>query len=567
MNILGLNGQIILRNGDRNGWGYVHGSGVALFKDGVFCNAASEERFSRKKYDGDFPKKSLHNILTKHGLSNVDIDVVTWIGGASLDLQIEKDKKIKIINFLLKEEFPNAEIKCIDHHLSHAYSTFLISPYEKANVMTFDNCGDTHFFDENNVIKSNFTFSTMEKSTKTFNIHHYNYPSIYNDWFSLGHFYTKMSTIVWETLYNAGIVKGEFGEGTEGKIMGLCAYGDEKNIPFENPFVILQTHNEEFPKIFYKYFINDDRFIGCHAEDIAAWSQKIFSETIINFLRKIPKRFKEDYLCMAGGCSLNVLTNTLILENELYKDVFVPPAPSDEGLPLGAAINEVWQREKQLVIPINLGTVGINYSTNDVIEAVKKVKNVKLNKNCQVINDENELITLAAENLVNHDLIGWFQGASELGPRALGNRSILGNPTKDLKDYLNNNIKAREPWRPYAAVVTEEALHKYFNIPKNQSPYMMFSSTVKEKYRNKLPSITHKDNTCRIQTVNIEQNPKLYKLLKEFERLTGFPILLNTSFNIKGEPIVESPYDALKTFIGCNLQTCIIENVFITKSD
>lgn len=567
MNILGLNGQIVLRNGDRNGWGYVHGSGVALFKDGVLCNAASEERFTRKKYDGDYPTQSLKNILTRHGLSNNDIDVVTWIFGASLDMQIDKAKKDKIVNFLLKEEFPNAEVKKTDHHLAHAYSTFLISPYEKANVLTLDNCGDTHFFDEHNGVRSNFTFSTMEKSTKRFDIHHYNYPSFHNEWFSLGHFYTKMSTIVWETLLSAGIVRGEFGEGTEGKIMGLCAYGDEKNVPFENPFVILQTHSEEFPKIYYRYWIDDNRFIGYIAEDIAAWTQKMFSETVVNFIRKIPKRLKEDYLCMAGGCSLNVLTNTLILENELYKDVFVPPAPSDEGLPLGAAANEVWQREKQLIIPVNVGTIGLNYSTGDVIEAVNKTKNFNINRNSQVITDEDELIMLAANNILKHNIIGWFQGSSELGPRALGNRSILGNPTKDLKDYLNNNIKAREPWRPYAAVVAEESLHKYFIVPKDQSPYMMFSSIVKEKYRNKLPSITHKDNTCRIQTVNEQQNPKLYKLLKVFERLTGFPILLNTSFNIKGEPIVESPKDALKTFTGCNLQTCIIENVFLTKSD
>ena len=187
--------------------------------------------------------------------------------------------------------------------------------------------------------------------------------------------------------------------------------------------------------------------------------------------------------------------------------------------------------------------------------------------NYKLYENFNELCDFVVDKLKENEIIAWFQGKSEFGPRALGNRSILANPTFDNKDYINDNIKHREHWRPYAPIMLEEELHNWYSIPKRSSPYMLFNAILLENKRGDVPSVTHHDNTARVQTVNIDINNRMYTLLKTFSNKTGVPMLLNTSFNIAGEPIVQSPTDAMKTFMGCPIKYLIIHNYIFSKEN
>lgn len=564
MVILGINGQIILNTSEREGPGYVHHSGVALIKDGKLCNALCEERLSRRKYDGDFPIRSINEVLRINNLTKNDVDIVAYVPNTIF--MIDREKSFRISQFLIREHFPNAEIKIVNHHLSHACASFLTSPFDKANVLTFDNCGD-FYYDRHYGLKNNFTYSTFTKNSKEVVNHVYNY-SQGASWYGLGTFYTDMSSIVWTMLKKANVVSDNFGEGTEGKVMGLAAFGDSSRIPYENPFIVLQNFPDEFPKIFYKYnYQLGDLFLksNIYVEDTASWMQKVFSETLLEFFKLMPKRYKEDYLCMSGGCSLNIITNSLLLEKGYFKDSYICSVPNDEGLSLGAALYEAWYQEKELIIPHNTGLLGIEYSNEEVMSTIQNHKDFDKVTLLNQFKNVDEFYNKVVELILEKDCIAWFQGANEYGPRALGNRSILGNPEKDLKNYLNEKVKFREKWRPYAGIVLQESVHDYFNFPKTSSPYMMYNGYVKLDKLEKLKGIVHYDKSCRIQTVSKDDNYPLYLLLKKFQEATSVPVLLNTSFNIKGEPIVQTPSDALKSFFECDLDVLVIDSIILIK--
>jgi carbamoyltransferase len=322
--------------------------------------------------------------------------------------------------------------------------------------------------------------------------------------------------------------------------------------PYAMPQIIpSESYNEE----------NENHIGNQSPEDIATWCQNIFEKTILEYFSKIPKSIKKNKLCFSGGCALNILLNSKIIDLGIYDDVHIPTAPNDDGLHQGAALIKAWELEKEIILPTNLGCIGLEYSDADVKTAIN---NANLTKYSVKELSFNEIVDKTAHSLKDNKIIAWYQGKSEFGPRALGNRSILANPFYNNKDYLNNKIKFREYWRPYAAIVLEDHLDEWFKIGKKDSYYMLFNSTVREDKKHKIPAVTHVDGTCRIQVVNKDQNRKLFELLTRFFEITGIPVLLNTSFNIiKGEPIVETPSDAIKSFLNSRLDNLILHNTFI----
>jgi len=553
MVILGLSGSV---SWDVKETKWIHGSGYTVIIDGQLVLSAAQERFSRFKYDGNFSKETLDYILKRLNLTYQDIDVVCAPNYCHSPNFGDDFNKL----------FPNSKIYTIDHHLCHNSAAFLTSPFhgEDVNIASFDNTGAV---DHRGAIYSNF-YVGNNKNRQLMNINNeYCLDSPY--YVSIGNFYLqhsaqsyyKKTNIPWSGLGQDPIMA----EWLPGKIMGLSGFGnldDRLMSPMKvvsmvgNPYAMPQiipseSYNEE----------NENHIGNQSAEDIAAWCQNVFEKTILEYFSKIPKSIKKNKLCFSGGCALNILLNSKIIDLGIYDDVHVPTAPNDDGLHQGAALIKAWELEKEIILPTNLGCIGLEYSDTDVKTAIN---NANLTKYSVKELSFNKIIDKTAHSLKDNKILAWYQGKSEFGPRALGNRSILANPFYNNKDYLNNKIKFREYWRPYAAIVLEDHLNDWFKIGKKDSYYMLFNSTVREDKKHKIPAVTHVDGTCRIQVVNRDQNLKLFELLTRFFEITGIPVLLNTSFNIiKGEPIVETPADAIKSFLNSKLDNLILHNTFI----
>lgn len=582
MIILGINGRPGFKP-ESEVW--AHDSGATLFIDGKLFASTNEERFTRKKYEGQFPKESITRLLKRANLKLTDIDMVGYTGNTFDDYYVSpnslKDK--------FKKYFPKAKIKYVDHHLAHAMSTFLSSDFKSSVVFTLDGSGDDHGVEINKVFKRNelkrnvaSLFIAIKNPFKIIRLQDFYLSASPGRWkheMEFGNFYTISSELCYYRM-NPDINFNEKNEihreSYAGKIMGLSAYGNasktESHFSDDALLELYQETDEHFPTVLFK-------FDSVHSlekelkqilfknkpENIAAWTQHIFETYLLKYFEKIKDKELSENLCFGGGCALNILLNSKILEHKLFKDVHINTAPSDAGLNFGVAAylaKKYDAHEHEYQIPTNIGCIGLDYSDEDAMDAYAHYED-----QLEVEKFENdELYDLIANALVENKIIGWHQGRSEYGPRALGNRSIFANPTFDNKELLNTKVKKREWWRPYAAIVMEEHVHDWFNLPKENSHYMLFSSTVKDDHLGKIPSITHVDNSCRIQTVNPEINQKAYDLLKVFNEKTGVPCLLNTSFNTKpGEPIVETPKDAIESFLYSQMDLLVINNFVFRK--
>jgi len=553
MVILGLSGAV---DWDVKETKWIHGSGYTVIIDGQLVLSAAQERFSRFKYDGNFSKETLDYILKRLNLTYQDIDVVCAPNYChSLDFGNNFNKL-----------FPNSKIYTIDHHLCHNSAAFLTSPFrdEDVNVISFDNTGAVDY--QGAIYSSSYIGNN--KNQQLIHVKNENVIDSLN-YCSMGQFYLGYSAYSYFKKTNIlfkGIAEDPImAEWLPGKIMGLSGFGNfNSNLIPPMQVVGMEDNLYSMPKIIPSE-MNDqtahDLIIDQSPEDIAAWCQNIFEKTILEYFSKIPKSIKKNKLCFSGGCALNILLNSKIIDLGIYDDVHIPTAPNDDGLHQGAALIKAWELEKEIILPTNLGCIGLEYSDADVKTAINNANLTKYSVKELLFN---EIVDKTAHSLKDNKIIAWYQGKSEFGPRALGNRSILANPFYNNKDYLNNKIKFREYWRPYAAIVLEDHLDEWFKIGKKDSYYMLFNSTVREDKKHKIPAVTHVDGTCRIQVVNKEQNHKLFELLTRFFEITGIPVLLNTSFNIiKGEPIVENPADAIKSFLNSRLDNLILHNTFI----
>ena len=585
---------------------FYHDSAAALILDGKIVSAAQEERFTRIKHDSSYPFKSIEFVLNHSGLKLNQIDKIifyekpflkferlleTYVAFAPrgfksfckampIWLRDKLFQKKMLFNELKKHDKNfNDETKIYfsDHHLSHAASAFFPSPFEEAIVLTADGVGE---WATTTVAVGKGSDLEIKKE-----IH---FPH------SLGLLYSAFT-------YYTGfkVNSGEY------KLMGLAPYGNpiyvEKIInnlidikddgtfrldqKFFNYATGLTMTNDNFDKLFAQPRRNpDNQAITQFHMDIAASIQKVTEDIMIKLAKSLKEEFNLPNLCLAGGVALNCVANGKILKEKIFDKIWIQPASGDAGGSLGAAL-ALWHIEdknKRIVNPNDdmMGSyLGPEYSQHQIEQELKN-----MGANFTIVK-EDKIIDLTAENLSNGEAIGWFQGKMEFGPRALGGRSILGDPrSTQMQKNLNLKVKYRESFRPFAPSILREDLTEWFEADVD-SPYMLMVANIKKEKtvkmseeekklfgidklnikRSEIPAVTHVDYSARIQTVHKETNLKYFRLLKKFKEKTQCPLLVNTSFNVRGEPIVNTPTDAFNCFMGTELDKLVIGNCYLDK--
>jgi carbamoyltransferase len=544
---------------------YYHDSSVCLFKDGQLLFACEEEKFTGIKHDSSFPFKSLNYIFKKYKIDKSKIEAVCYYEDPNLKLERVKTN--------IKKQFFKNPLYCIveyikikkniselktnlskisknvfysKHHESHLYYSYYSSDFKDGISLSIDGVGE---FDTMCLgLPHNNGLDMVSLST---------YPH------SIGLFYSAMTSYL-------GFRPNE----GEYKLMGLASYGSpdkyydvvKKLITYKN--TNLKCNLDVFcwdksNKIMFNEKLVDtlgveprltDEPITKDHEDLASSVQKVYEEVLFDVIKSIGIVEDSPYLALGGGCAYNGAANGKITKNTHIKKLWIPPAPSDAGSAIGACINYLF-KNKKFKSRINKNPfIGPLFFTSDA--TLKEYKKFRFN-------NEYKLLQFVARKLNDGKVIGWYTGHCEFGARSLGNRSILANPTIDgMKDRINKLIKKREGFRPFAPMVTKEDQNKYF-IMEDDIPYMNQVVEVKNEYRDILKAVTHVDGTARVQTVY--RNTRVHVLLKEFEKLSGYPILLNTSFNIKDKTMVLTPKNALDTFYDTDIDILIIDNYVIYK--
>ena len=586
---------------------FYHDSAAAIIVDGKILAAAQEERFTRKKHDSRYPHNAVEYVLkfSKLKLSEVNHIVFyekpflkferlleTYVAFAPRGFKQftksmptwlrEKLFQKNMLMKLLKENDKNFEdenkIYFSEHHLSHAASAFFPSPFKEAVVLTADGVGE---WATTTVAIGKDKDLSIEKE-----IH---FPH------SLGLLYSAFT-------YYTGfkVNSGEY------KLMGLAPYGEPKytslikdnliDIKNDGSFKLSQEYfdyatglkmtSDKFHKLFGKEPRDSkkDNLTQFHM-DVAASIQKVTEDVMISMAYSLREEFNIKNLCLAGGVALNCVANGKILEKKIFENLWIQPAAGDAGGSLGAAL-ALWHLELKKERHVSNNDMqgsylGPSYSQTEIETELKNI-----NANFEVL-DENDLIEKTAECLKNGDAVGWFQGRMEFGPRALGARSILGDArSPTMQKNLNLKVKYRESFRPFAPSILREDLDSWFKI-NTDSPYMLLVADVLDSKkikmtddekklfgidklnikRSDIPAVTHIDYSARIQTVHEETNSKYYSLIKKFKEITNCPVIINTSFNVRGEPIVNTPKDAFNCFMGTEMDKLVIGNCILDKKD
>ena len=587
---------------------FYHDSAAALVVDGNIVAAAQEERFTRIKHDSSYPFHAVNFVLKYSNLNLRDIDHIvfyekpflkferlleTYLAFApsgfksfsmSMPLWI-KDKlyqKKMLFNELKKHDENFKDINKLnfsEHHLSHAASAFYPSPFQDATILTLDGVGEWA------------TTTVCEGEDEKIKIlKEINFPH------SIGLLYSAF------TYYTGFKVNS-----AEYKVMGLAPYGEPKykkiiydnlidvkedgsfrmNMEYFNYATGLTMTNDKFSRLFGKPVRNSEKEpLEQFHMDMASSVQVVIEEIVLKITESLSKSMSSKNLCLAGGVALNCVANGKILKNNLYKNIWIQPAAGDAGGALGAAVG-FWHQELNNKRIINKkdsmqgSYLGPSFN-NQEVEKLLSSFNANFKKY-----DENEVINITAKELSKGKTVGWFQGRMEFGPRALGSRSIIADPrNENMQKELNLKVKFRESFRPFAPSILREELTNWFDLDYD-SPYMLLVTDIKNELkinmseenkklfgidklnikRSTIPAVTHVDYSARIQTVNDETNPKYTKLLKKFKDITSCPILVNTSFNVRGEPIVCSIEDAYKCFMGTEMDALAIGNFIMHKEN
>ena len=545
--------------------------------------AAEEERFTRKKHDHDFPKHAINYCLKAGDIGAEDLDYVvfhekpmikferiiqtflaTWPRSYFTFLKALPqwlNQKLWVPEVIKKELDYKGEVLFSEHHLSHAASCYLFSPFEEAAILTLDGVGEWAT-----------TMKGYGKGREMFMTHETHFPH------SLGLLYSTFTAFL-----GFEVNEGEY------KVMGMAPYGtpryvdkvlqlidirDDGSFKMDMSYFAFHRSFQSFSRKFVTLFgpprkpessfeLNDEK--SRHYADIAASIQKVLEEIILKMARQLHKETGMKNLCMAGGVALNCTANGRVLREGPFENIFVQPAAGDSGGALGAAAyvyNSVLKKEPR----VRFDTVYLGPDYLDAeIEAFLKGVNAKYMRH-----PDEELINVAASALMENKVLGWYQHRMEMGPRALGNRSILASPrTAEMKDIINAKIKHRELFRPFAPVVLAEHTQDYFDVsPKNEhdlTSYMLLTAPVHPHKHQEIPAVTHVDGSARVQTLHRDQNPRYYDLIKKFFALTGTPVLVNTSFNVRGEPIVNTPEEAYNCFMKTDIDILILGNFIIIK--
>ncbi|MFA5139144.1 MAG: carbamoyltransferase [Elusimicrobiota bacterium] len=542
-----------------------HDSSACLVSDGEAVAAAAEERFIRMKHSVDFPIRAIRYCLSEGRLSAGDLDAVVFYEKPYLKferilkshlmtfprsyasfrrfLPMWLNYKLCVPQIIRKQTGYTGRVFFTDHHYAHAASAFLPSPFERAMILTMDGTGEW------STLAMGLGEGTRVRLDKDIRFPH-----------SLGLLYSAVTAHL-----------GFKVNGGEGTVMGLAAYGKPR---FRRQFEeVLRVRDDGSFRLnldcfsfHYDLVMTNPRFsalfcpprtpgseIRPEHEDLAASLQAAVEDVVLRLVRHAHRIYGLDALCLAGGVALNCVANGLILERTPIKRIFIQPAAGDDGGSLGAALYLYTQllggTERK---PMRTASLGPSYGA-DEIEAALRERGLRYERL-----PEDALLTRTAQLLSEGRIVGWFQGRMEFGPRALGNRSILADPRDPrMKDTLNARVKHREPFRPFAPAVCEESAQDYF-VARHESPFMLLSVPVREEKRSVLPGVTHVDGSARLQTVGKAQDPLFFGLLKAFERRTGVPVLLNTSFNVRGEPIVCTPRDACACFLRTEMDALAI---------
>ena len=557
---------------------YYHDSAAALLKDGHVIAAVEEERFSRKKFDDGYPKMAIDWCLNECAISPEQIDSVAFYDKPILKFERLLDNYIAVAprgmySFLdtipkwlhkrlwIKNEIKNhlkgfnGNIIFPEHHMSHAAYAFYTSQFDESAILTIDGVG--------------------EWSTASFGIAKNNKIQLTNDirWpHSLGLFYSAFTYFL-----GFKVNEGEY------KLMGLSSYGKPKyyDLIKEN---LIDVKNDGSIHLNMKYFAftydkvmtnenfaqlfgipprkEDQKTEQIHY-DIGASAQKVLEDVMLKMVNHIYLKTKMKNLCMSGGVALNGVANYQILKNGPFDNVHIPPSPGDGGSAVGCAqyLYFVHNNKKRIIennhsklIQENV-YVGPSYSDEKIIKFLDS-NNIKYEKF-----EKQSLLKKTAQLISTGNIVGWYQGKMEWGPRALGNRSILADPRNaSMKDILNEKIKHRESFRPFAPSVLEEYASEYFDIDI-PSPYMLMVAKVKKP--EIIPAVTHVDGTGRLQTVSNYANPLYYDLINEFFKITGVPVIINTSMNVMGEPIVNTPEQAYQMIVKTDMDCLVLGNNLI----
>jgi len=585
---------------------FYNDSAASLLIDGKIIAAAQEERFTRKKHDSSYPFHAVEYVLKEGKLKLSELDYIvfyekpflkferlleTYVSFApkgfksfSMSMPVWLKEKLfqkKILFNELKNHDHNFKninkIYFSEHHFSHAASAFYPSPFSDATVLTLDGVGEWA------------TTTVAEGKNNNLNIiKEIHFPH------SVGLLYSSFT-------YYTGfkVNSGEY------KVMGLAPYGEPKfknlildkiidlkddgsfklNMKYFDFATGLKMTNENFSQLFGKSVRNSEteQLTQFHM-DIAASIQSATEEIVLRIVKSISKQSDNENLCMAGGVALNCVANGKIVKEKIFKNVWIQPAAGDAGGALGAALG-LWHNElkNERLLPLEdkmKGSyLGPEFNNSEIESMLKKI-GATYNKF-----SENEMLKITSKELSKEKTIGWFQGRMEFGPRALGARSIIADPRSiKMQKNLNLKVKFRESFRPFAPSIIREDLSNWFDL-NHDSPYMLLVSNIKEDKkidmteiekklfgidklnikRSEIPAITHVDYSARIQTVHKETNPKYYKLIKNFQEITKCPVLVNTSFNVRGEPIVCSIEDAYRCFMGTDLDMLVCGDFILYK--
>lgn len=545
-----------------------HDRCAAIVKEGKIVAAIAEERLDRIKYSpaDTLPELSITAVLkmAKCPAKNISTVAVTF-SGILIDEALLDIWRLEISQYLLIDE---ARIQFVGHHLAHAYAVYFTSPFDNAAIMIADGAGD--MIDEYECEAESYYEANRSVINRVF-VQPQQMPAKYGSPLSdFRHDYMvehqkKLSIGIGRKYEQVTKLIG-FQFGQAGKTMGLSPYGQPliKDLPDTMGMAHTLTRHHYLRKIDSIRKQNNQtykEFLKVHRADVAKDVQLMTEEMLLSCIKELSTKTQSNNLCLSGGVFLNCVANKKILDAGYFKQVYMMPACGDDGQAAGAALY-IYHQVRNAHKPLDYFCpyLGLNYTNEDAINIAERVS--LKHKQFQ---SEDALIELLANKLHIGQVFGVVRGRSELGPRALGNRSILASPLiESMKDHINKDIKYREDFRPFAPMVSAEAVSEFFEF-EGESPYMLLTCMVREKYRDLLPAITHVDGSARVQTVSRQQNPFIHKLLTKFGEKTGFPILVNTSFNTAREPIVESPKDACRTLINSGLNGVIVENVWIER--
>ena len=592
---------------------YYHDSAAAIIVNGKVLYAAQEERFTRIKNDASFPEKSIEFCLSESGIDLDELDAIAFYDKPFLKFErlletyyafaprgfksfakampVWLKEKLFIKQFIRKRlkllykdsKISKIEIVFPEHHLSHIASVFYTSPYEKSAFLTVDGVGEW--------TTTSYGIASGEEGIKI--IGELQFPD------SLGLLYSSFT-------YYLGfeVNKGEY------KMMGLAPYSNsnskrvklfreiikEKLVDiredgsiklntafFEFPVGLKMVNPKKWEGLFgFKKKEPEDNIEQVHA-DLAFAAQKVLEEILTRMIKHVKHQTNADYLCLAGGVALNCVANSVIYDEKIFKDIYIQPAAGDAGGAIGAALATNYLKSRQSFKGLDQdfnNYLGPDFSNKEIERMLRKNK-------CkyQYFQSSEELFETTASYIADKKVVGWFSGRTEFGPRALGNRSILADASDpEMQSKLNLKIKFRESFRPFAPAICEEDYDTYFE-PGKQSYYMLFTNQLKrslvkrlpgdfdelslEEKRNfaksSFPAITHTDFSARVQVVKKTMNPRFWKLIQTYKKLTGHGVIINTSFNVKDEPIVNTPENAYLCFMNSGMDILVIENYLIKK--